>query len=195
MARLLENKGAAIIDADRIGHEVYRPGGPAYDRVVDRFGTQILRADGTVDRAALGKVAFSDPQARRDLDAITHPEITREMQHRIEELRDQDRVVVIDAALLVEGLLRAGGRGRGRGLPLDALVVVSSRVEDQIERMASDRGMADEDARARISAQAPQERKLAMADYVIDNRGTIQELERSIEVLWNDVMQRFGSKP
>lgn len=182
VARLLEAKGAEIIDADILGHEVQAPGGPAYEALVERFGRGIVGADGSVDRAKLGRIIFEDPTARADLNAIVHPEIYKRITARIDGLRDTDRVVVLDAALLVETLPE-----RGSSIGMDALVVVAANREDQIERVVQMRGMSSEDAEARISAQAPQGIKLAAADYVVDNRGSMEELEKSVEALWEDV--------
>lgn len=185
VARLLEQKGAAIIDADRIGHEVLKVP-DALDRVVARFGAGILGDDGAIDRAKLGAVVFADPAARRDLEAITHPLISAEIARRIAEHAATDRVVVLDAALLVEAF------DPRRDLGLDRVVVVSAFPEEQLERMVRDRGMSAEDARARMAAQAPAERKLSMADIVIHNRGTIEQLEESVETLWTEISELGG---
>lgn len=182
VARLLERRGATIIDADRIGHEVLKVPA-AHDQIVARFGEGILGTDGIIDRAKLGAVVFADPAARKDLEAITHPLISAEIARRIAELASTDRVVILDAALLVEAF------DPRRDLGLDRLVVVSAFPEEQLERMVRDRGMVEEDARARMAAQAPAERKLAMADIVIHNRGTIAQLEESVETLWQQISE------
>lgn len=181
VARLLEAKGATIIDADRIGHDVLAPAGPAYDAVIERFGPSVRAPDGTIERAKLGALVFVDPGARADLEAISHPVIFAEIMRRIDEKRDSDAVVVLDAALLVESFDRAGTLG------LDALVVVASFPEEQLERMMGIRGMSEEDARARMAAQSSTEKKLAMADIVVNNRGTLEQLEASVETLWSEI--------
>ena len=186
VAGLLKQRGATIIDADRIGHEVMAPGGPAYDEVIERFGKEILGPDGTVDRKRLGAIVFSDPSALADHVAITHPHIVKEILNRIDAERSRDGLVVVDAALLVEGL----AADRGKSMGLDALVVVSADVEEQIRRMIDHRDLQEDAARSRISSQAAPEKKLAAADYVIDNRGSIEDLERSVETLWQDLMNR-----
>lgn len=186
VAGLLKQRGATIIDADRIGHEVMAPGGPAYDEVVERFGKEILGPDGTVDRKRLGAIVFSDPSDLADHVAITHPHIVKEIFNRIDAERSRDGLVVVDAALLVEGL----AADRGKSMGLDALVVVSADVEEQIRRMIDHRDLEEGAARSRISSQAAPEKKLAAADYVIDNRGSIEDLERSVETLWQDLMNR-----
>lgn len=146
---------------------------------MDRFGT--------LDRPRLAEIVFNDPDARRDLEAITHPAIYEEILRQVEGARGHDGLVVLDAALLVETL-----PDRGKALGLDALVVVAAHVEDQIERMARDRDMTSDQARARMGAQAPQERKMAMADYVIDNRGDVEGLKASVDVLWDDLISSFA---
>jgi dephospho-CoA kinase len=188
VAQLLEAKGAVVIDADRISREILAMGRPAYEKVVERFGSLILAGDGSIDRTRLGEFVFADAEARQDLEALTHPEILQEVRHRIANA-EQDRVVVLDAPLIVEAIGR-----RGRVLDLDALVVVAAAVEDQLERLAKGRDMPPEDARARMSAQAPVERKLAAADYVIDNRGTLADLRKSVDLLWKDLQARYRSR-
>ena len=181
VARLLEGKGATIIDADRIGHDVLAPGGPAYHAVIERFGDSVRSPDGTIDRSKLGDMVFADRAARADLEAISHPAIFVEIMRRIDEKRDSDAVVVLDAALLVESFNSTGTLG------LDALVVVASFPEEQLERMMGIRGMSEEDARARMAAQSSTEKKLAMADIVVNNRGTLEQLEASVETLWSEI--------
>lgn len=182
VARLLAGKGAVVIDADVIGHEVQAPGGPAYQPIVDRFGPGILGPDGSINRKKLGEIVFRDPEALKDLNAVTHPEIYAAIVARLDELRETDLLVVLDAPLLVETLT-----DRGRSLGMNALVVVAAGVRDQIDRLAQDRGMAAEDARARIKAQAPQSAKMAAADYIVDNRGSLEGLEKSVDALYDDL--------
>lgn len=186
VSRLLAARGAVVIDADRIGHEVIAPGGPAHEGVVARFGREVLAADGTVDRARLAAIVFSDPAARRDLEGLAHPAIYAEIRRRLEDLRGEKGIVVLDAPLLVETL-----PDRGRAMGMQALVVVAAGVEDQVERMVTGRGMSLEQARSRIAAQAPAERKLAAADYILDNRGDPRDLERAVDRLWRDLTERF----
>lgn len=185
VARLLAANGATIVDADRIGHAVLARGGPAYQRVVARFGTGVLAEDGQVDRALLGAAVFADPQARRDLEAISHPLIYAEMARAIVQARrrDPEAVVVVDAPLLVE-------TGGAQTLGLDALVVVAADPAQQLARAVA-RGTTPERVAAVIAAQAPMERKLAAADYVLDNRGTPEALAVGVDTLWADLSARF----
>ena len=181
VARLLEAKGAVVIDADRVGHEVLAPGGPAEASVVERFGGGILGPEGAIDRSRLRSVVFADAGARRDLEAIVHPLIFEEIARRLGAAHPAGALVVIDAPLLVETGARAA-------LGLQALIVVSAEQADQIERVVARGGMTAAQASAVIAAQAPAERKLAAADYVVDNRGTLADLEESVDTLWSDLM-------
>jgi dephospho-CoA kinase len=185
VAGLLRRKGAQVIDADRIGQESYLPGGPAYDPIVERFGSGVLDAEGAVDRGRLADIVFNDPKALEDLNAITHPVIADEIARLMEEARGDDGLVVLDAALLIE--IFGGGK---RPLGFDAVVVVAADFHDQVERMVHQREMEEADAKARISSQAAAESKLAVADYVIDNRGSLEDLEASVDSLWELLTSR-----
>lgn len=185
VADLLRRKGARVIDADRIGQASYRPGGPAYDRVIERFGEGILDESGEVDRRRLSDIVFSDPEALKDLNAITHPVIADEIARLVEEQRESDGMVVLDAALLIEIL---GGGKRPPGF--DAVVVVAADVQDQVERLVRERAMEEGAAQARISSQAAAEAKLAAADYVLDNRGSLEDLKASVDSLWELLTSR-----
>jgi dephospho-CoA kinase len=186
-ARLLEARGAVVLDADLIAHEILAPGGAAVGAVLQRFGPEVAGLDGGVDRRRLRSVVFADPAARRDLEAITHPLIYAAMASRLGGTFEQDAVVVVDAPLLVE----TGGRER---VGMQALVVVAAEQSQQIERVVARGGMTAEEAAAVIAAQAPAERKLAAADYVLDNRGSPADLEAGVETLWAELLERFGSK-
>jgi dephospho-CoA kinase len=185
VARLLESRGAVIVDADRIGHDVLAPGGPAEGPVVERFGREILGPGGAIDRSKLGAIVFSDPQARRDLEALTHPPIFEEIGRRLLAAYPPGTVVVLDAPLLVETRARDS-------VPLAALVVVAADRSQQVERVLARGTMTADQVSAVIAAQAPAERKLAAADYVLDNRGTLEDLEASVATLWADLQARFG---
>jgi dephospho-CoA kinase len=199
VATLLAARGAIVVDADQVGHELLEVGTPVHDAVVERFGPGIVSSDpavppGTIDRRALATVVFSSTEARRDLEGIVHPGVWYEVAERVDAAREAEdadgvlRVVVFDAPLIVETL-----PDRGRALGLQALIVVSATVEDQVARSLG-LGRTDEDVRARIAAQAPPEQKLAAADYVIDNRGTLEDLERSVDALWTDLVERLGAR-
>ena len=185
-ARLLEARGAVILDADRIAHGILAPGGAAVRAVLERFGPAVAGPGGGIDRPRLRSVVFADPAARRDLEAITHPLVYAEMASRLAGPFEPDTVVVVDAPLLVE----TGARDR---IGLQALVVVAAEQSQQIERVVARGGMTAEEAAAVIAAQAPAERKLAAADYVLDNRGSPADLEAGVETLWAELLERFGS--
>jgi len=187
VAGLLEARGAVILDADRIAHEILSPGGAGVAAVAERFGPRVVGSDGGIDRPKLRSVVFADPAARRDLEAITHPLIYAEMATRLGGSFAPNTVVVVDAPLLVE----TGGRDR---VGMQALVVVAAEQSQQIERVVARGGMTAEEAAAVIAAQAPAERKLAAADYVLDNRGSPADLETGVETLWAELLERFGSK-
>jgi dephospho-CoA kinase len=190
VARMLADLGAGVIDADAIGHALLEAGGAAADAAAARFGPAVVAPDGSIDRAKLGAIVFSDAAARRDLEAISHPRIYAEMCRRLDAFAREPppgRVVVVDAPLLVE----TGGRHL---LGLRALVVVAARPEDQIDRAVA-RGTPRQRAVAVLAAQAPQQARLAAADYVIDNRGSLSELQAGVRTLWADLAERFGAVP
>jgi dephospho-CoA kinase len=175
-----------IVDADRIAHEILSPGGAGVPAVAERFGPGVVGSDGGIDRPKLRSVVFADPAARRDLEAVTHPLIYAEMATRLNVSFAPDTVVVVDAPLLVE----TGGRDR---FGMRALVVVAAEQSQQIQRVVARGGMTAQEAATVIAAQAPAERKLAAADYVLDNRGTPEALEAGVETLWAELLDRFGS--
>ena len=181
VARLLEKRGAVVFDADLLAREAVEPGTPGHAAVIERFGADVLAPGGELDREALASIVFADPSARRDLEEIVHPEVRRLFAEGSEAYRDTDRVVVFSAPLLVE---------TGMHTAFEILVVVSATVGTQIERLMRQRGMSEPSIRARIDAQAPLEDKAAAADFLIDNEGSLDELESQVERLWNDLSAR-----
>ena len=181
VARLLEKRGAVVFDADLLAREAVAPGTPGHAAVIERFGADVLAPGGELDREALASIVFADPSARRDLEQIVHPEVRRLFAEGSEAYRDTDRVVVFSAPLLVES---------GMHTAFEILVVVSATVATQIERLMRQRGMSEASIRARIDAQAPLEDKAAVADFIVDNEGTLDELESQVELLWNDLSAR-----
>jgi len=178
VARMLEKWGAVVFDADVLARQAVAPGTPGFDQVAERFGPNVLAPGGGLDREALASIVFSDPAARRDLEGIVHPEVRRMFAEGCEEYRDSDRVVVFSAPLLVE---------TGMHTAFDRLIVVSAPVATQIERLMRDRGMAERDVQARIAAQLPLEAKAEVADILVDNEGTLEDLERRVERVWRDL--------
>jgi dephospho-CoA kinase len=184
VARMLEKRGAVVFDADVLARQAVAPGTPGFDQVVERFGPNVLAPGGGLDREALASIVFSDPAARRDLEGIVHPEVRRMFAEGCEEYRDSDRVVVFSAPLLVE---------TGMHTAFDLLIVVSAPVATQIERLMRDRGMGERDVQARIAVQLPLEAKAEVADILVDNEGTLEELERRVELVWRDLDARAGA--
>lgn len=168
VSALLAERGAVILDADRIAREVVAPGGPAHDALVARFGT--------TDRPTIAAVVFDDEEARRDLNAIVHPAVGAEMGRRLAE-HAADDVVILDIPLLVE----TGGRER---YGMAAVIVVDCPVEVAVRRLVEQRGMDEADARARVAAQATREERLAAADFVVDNRGSLDALHSEVDRCW-----------
>ena len=181
VARLLEKRGAVVFDADLLAREAVEPGTPGHAAVIERFGADVLAPGGELDREALASIVFADPSARRDLEEIVHPEVRRLFAEGSEAYRDTDSVVVFSAPLLVE---------TGMHTAFEVLVVVSATVATQIERLMRQRGMSEPSIRARIDAQAPLEDKAAAADFLVDNEGSLDELESQVEQLWNDLSAR-----
>ena len=181
VARMLEERGAVVFDADLLAREAVEPGTQGHTAVIERFGADVLAPEGVLDREALASIVFADPSARRDLEQIVHPEVRRLFAEGSEAYRDTDRIVVFSAPLLVES---------GMHTAFEILVVVSATVATQIERLMRQRGMSEQAIRARIDAQAPLEDKAAVADFLVDNEGTLAELESQVEQLWHDLSAR-----
>jgi dephospho-CoA kinase len=176
VSALLADHGALVIDADVLAREAVEPGRPAWAEVRRRFGESVVREDGSIDRQALAAVVFSDESALRDLNSIVHPEVARTMGERLALEASTDHVVVLDIPLLAEG-------GRER-YPLAGVLVVDCPVELAIDRLVAERGMDRADAERRVAAQAPREVRLKMADFVIMNMGTLEELRLMVDHAW-----------
>ena len=176
MSGMLAARGAVIVDADRIVHEIEAPGGAAYQPLIDRFGPGIVAPDGTLDRPALAAVAFHDQQSLADLNAITHPLVGQEMMRQVMAEMDTDHVVVLDIPLLKEGTREARG--------LAAVLVVDTPVEIAIQRLVNHRQFSEEDARARVANQISRQERATLADVVIDNSGSQAQLEAEVDRAW-----------
>lgn len=174
VSALLRDRGAVVIDYDLLAREVVEVGTPALAAIVERFGSGILQADGSLDRPALGAIVFADDAARRDLEAITHPAIG-ELAWARDGAAPDGSIVVHDHPLLVESGLAAF---------MDDVVVVDVPEEVQIERLVTLRGMTSADAQARIAAQSSRDERLAAADVVLDNAGTLDDLTTQVDALW-----------
>jgi dephospho-CoA kinase len=179
VARLLADRGAIVIDADAIAREVVEPGMPTLDKLVERFGPQILQPDGALDRPALAAVAFVDDATRKELEAITHPAIGEEFLRRV-AAAPPGSVVVHDVPLLVESK---------RGFEYAAVIVVEAPVETRLDRLEA-RGIPRGDARRRIELQASDEDRRKVATWVVDNAGDMGALEKQIAEIWTDLEAR-----
>jgi dephospho-CoA kinase len=185
VAQYLVKYGMELIDADAIAREVILPGTPTWKKLIEHFGQSIIDEQGFINRSALGRIVFADPDKRVLLNELTHPPVIKEVADQLELLQCFDGVVVIDVPLLVE----VGADAR-----YDAVVVVASKPETQIERLCRDRNMSEADARARVAAQAPLTDKLAVATHVLWNESTLAELEEAVHRLAADLLERARVK-
>jgi len=184
VSRRLGALGAVVIDADQGAREVVEPGTPGLARITEAFGPGVLRPDGSLDRQGLAAIVFADPKALATLNAITHPLIAqwvREREDQALDLGGPSTVVVHDVPLLAEGL---------RTADFEVVLVVDVPARLQLERLTSERGMTEEQATARMAAQATREQRLAVADIVIDNSGTLADLDKRIGEVWENLRMR-----
>ena len=175
VSRLLENRGAVIVDADLIVRELQQPGAEIFLRMVEMFGDKVVAADGSLDRAAVANEVFKDAETLSKLNLLIHPVVRRVMNERVESYRSTDEVVVLDIPLLVENP-REG---------LDGILVVDLDPQIAIERIVDQRKMSIDDAKARVSRQSSREQRLAIANHVIDNSGDRDALAKQVEIAWS----------
>lgn len=180
VSRLLVEQGAVLIDADRIAREVVAPGTAGLAAVVDAFGEGVLAEDGSLDRPKLGSIVFADAEKLAVLNSIVHP-LVGARSHELEEAAAEDSVVVHDVPLLAENGLA----------PLyDLVIVVDASPETQLDRLVRLRGMTEGDARARMAAQATRDKRLEIADVVIDNDVPLEVLQRRVRDVWAELVRR-----
>lgn len=184
VSEMLAAHGAVVVDADRIARDAQEPGTPAFRRIVERFGSDVVRPDGSLDRARLASIVFDDDVARDELNAIVHPEVMRVIAARVEEMKNSHSVVVLDVPLLLE---IGGGEG------LDCVVVVEAEEDARIDRVVTARGMSARDVRARIAAQASSQQRRALADVVLLNDGTLKDLQTQVDALWERLAADAGA--
>ena len=183
VARLLDRRGAVVIDADQLAREAISKGTPGFGRVVDAFGAEVLTPEGDLDRAALARRIFSDPVQKAALEAIVHPEVARRFGELVEGYRATDRIVVYVTPLLVElGLAPA----------FDVVVVVTASPHLRVSRVASGRGLSPDEVRERMAAQATDDQRMEVAHVLVDNDGSLAELEPQVDRLWGDLVARAG---
>jgi dephospho-CoA kinase len=175
---MLAERGAVVVDADRLAREAVAVGTQGYRAVVDRFGSGVIAGDGALDRRALAGVVFDDPEALADLNAIVHPPVRAAVADRVAGLAGTDTVVVLEIPLLVES---------GRSYGASQVIVVDCPEDVAVRRLVEGRGMDAADARRRIAAQVSRAERLAAADIVIDNRGSLDDLGRRVDAVWADL--------
>ncbi|MEY6564198.1 dephospho-CoA kinase [Streptomyces sp. PGLac3x] len=180
VSRLLVEHGAHLVDADRIAREVVEPGTPGLAAVVEAFGESVLAADGSLDRPRLGEIVFADPERRAVLNGIVHP-LVGARSAELQSQAPQDGVVVHDVPLLTEN---------GLAELYDLVIVVDVEPGTQVERLVRSRGMSEEEARARMAAQAGREERLAVADIVIDNEVSLDALRGRVAEVWAELDAR-----
>jgi dephospho-CoA kinase len=189
VSRRLAAQGAVVIDADVAARSVVAPGTRGLARVAEAFGAEVLGPDGALDRERLGAIVFRDPASRATLNAIVHPlvgEWMRAAERAAVDAARGDVVIVHDVPLLAENR---------RAADFDLVIVVDVPPDLQLERLVSQRGMTPEQARARMAAQASREQRLAVADVVIDNSGSLDDLDRRVAEVWADLQHRATAAP
>lgn len=187
VAAALARRGAVVIDVDGLGRQVIGHGGSAVEEVVSRFGEQVRSPEGDIDRAALASIVFSDPDALADLNSISHPRINELIDSSVDQV-PEDSIVVLEMAVLVESKLGWDNRHR-----YAVVVVVEAPIDIRIERLI-ERGMTADDARARIESQVSDEERREVANFVIGNLGTIDDLSHSVGELWNQLQRLHAEK-
>ena len=182
VAAMLAARGAVVIDADAIAREIVEPGMPTLAKLVERFGSEILRPDGSLDRPALAALAFVDDETRKELEAITHPAIGAEFLRRVADA-PPNAVVVHDVPLLVESK---------RGFEYGAVIVVEAPLETRLDRLEA-RGVARDDARRRIGLQASDEDRRNVATWVVNNSRDLGHLEKQVNEIWSELERRAAA--
>ena len=175
VSRLLEKRGAVIVDADLIVRELQQPGGEIFLRMVEMFGNKVVATDGSLNRAAVANEVFKDADLLKKLNSLIHPVVRRVMNERVEGHRATDKIVILDIPLLVENP-REG---------LDGVLVVDLDPQIAIERIVSQRNMSIDDAKSRVAAQSTREQRLAIADHVVDNSGDREALAIQVGAAWS----------
>jgi dephospho-CoA kinase len=186
VSEMLRAKGAVVVSADLVGHEVYRPGTPVWDEVVAAFGRDVLTTEQEIDRRKLGSIVFADPEARRRLNVITHPPMRRLMAERLDDLRRQGaRVAVLEAAILIEA----------DWVDLaDEVWLTLVRPAEAAQRLMARSGLTREEAEARIASQLSNQERLEHADVVIDTDCSLAEVARRVDELWDGLMARLAAR-
>jgi len=187
VAKMFVNFGAYLIDFDRLAHEVQEPEKPAWEEVVKKFGKEILRPDGKIDRVKLGNIVFTDKKKLKLLNKIVHPLIFQEWDIRLEKISKKDKhaVILSDIPLLFEGKMQH---------LFDLTVLVLIKPEEQIRRLMARNRISREEAEKRLNSQMPIDEKITMADIVIDNKGSIAETEKKVKKVWLELLRQEKQK-
>ena len=183
VARVFARHGAVIVDADAVGHAMLAPGGPCFAALVQRFGRNIVGEDGAIVRAALGRRAFGEPGGVDALNAIVHPPLVDELRRQVDDAVRAGRIAVIDAALLLEW---------GSPVPLDRLIVVTAPEAERVARAGQRMGLTQDETRDRLAAQMSEDDKVRRADVLIENTGSLGDLEAKAEAAWADLARMNG---
>jgi len=186
VARLLSERGATIIDSDILSRRAVERDTPALQRIVERWGTELLEPDGELDRAALRRIVFTDQQQLEELNQIVHPEVERLRAQLVDEARARgDRIVVCDVPLLFEKHMADN---------FDRIILVDAPRPLRLERLVRDRGLRETEAMDMIVAQMPAELKRARADFIIENDGTVRQLEERVREAWSALQQEAETR-
>lgn len=178
----LRGHGARIIDADAIVHELQEPGKPVFAAMVERWGDSIVTKEGRLDRPAVAAIVFADDVELKAIERIVHPAVRLEMDKQMNDASETDHIVILDIPLLAESR-RTGGTGPdGRGT--SAIIVVDCTIETAVQRLMTHRGFSEDDARTRVSKQATRQERLDLADFVVDNGGSIDQLDDEVDRCW-----------
>jgi dephospho-CoA kinase len=188
VALALTRLGAHVIDADAVVHELLTPASAIYSKIVEAFGPEILRSDGTIDRRYLGRIVFDNPAKRSLLNSLVHPAVRAEVNRRTSEIekRDPEATVVVEAALLVE---------TGYYKHFDQVIVVTCAPEIQLARVMQRDGLSEHEVLSRMEAQMSTEEKARVADHRIDTSGTLEETEQQVAVVFRELRRRVGVQP
>ena len=186
VASMFKDLGAKIIDVDKLGHSVILPYSPAWGKIIKLFKKDILRNDLTIDREKLGKIVFANQALLKKLNEITHPEIIKLIKKEInlakDKTRNQEKILVIDAALIYEAKIDR---------LMDKIIVVYVNEDEQTKRLVKRSNLSKEEALQRIKSQMPMKEKVKMSDYVIDNSNSLDETEKQVEKIWKKLVSRY----
>ncbi|MBA3063644.1 MAG: dephospho-CoA kinase [Atribacteria sp.] len=188
VASMFKDLGAKIIDADKLGHSVILPHRPAWKKIVNLFGKDILRNNLTIDREKLGKTVFTNQTLLKKLNEITHPEIIKMIKKEIDLVKNtthnQGKILIIDAALIYEAKIDR---------LMDKIIVVYINEDEQVKRLTERNNLSKEEALQRIKSQIPMKEKVKMADYVIDNSSSLNKTKKQVEKIWEELMSLADS--